>query len=491
MHRWLSRGILVFFFFCTVCDAQSAEVKMTGDTRINPTYFEKQYFTGWDASASHTSDVFAIWQRARLRTDFVANEGLKFRLGVRVNNRAWGNNTFTVDNPAVSIDVYQAYLQFFWPGTAVEFTIGQQDLDLPLSAAFLSGNPVMGGSRGPGAFVSVPLADDTVSVLAGYMRPVDSNKDFDPTTTQVPDEIDLFFLALPITFEGFAATPWGMAGVLGRNVDYSTGFGGAGANQTAGSNMASAGSGLPGGVAGGVAGIATNWANPHNAYFWAGTTLSVTALDPFKFYADVIYGQGAATDRARNRRGGLFADAAVEYTGLSWATPQLTFWYATGEDGSTRNGSERLPVVVGSWGPGNSFLFDCSQAYNRGFMGVNYLGGWGFVATLENISFVQSLSHRLGFTFEQGTNSGQAIRTGNTVWGYGNYFQMGRDLASTENVLAVNFDSQYDIYKNLALILETGWAHGNFDSSVWGRRLVAQTQNGDAWKASVGLQYKF
>ena len=487
MKQWFSRGVFAVCILAFASLAGATEVKMAGDVRIHPTYFEKQNFTGWDASATRTSDAFAIWQRVRLRSDYIANEGLKFRLGVRVTNKVWGNNTYTVDNPAVAIDVYQAFLQFYWPGTAVEFTIGQQDLDLPLSTGFLSGNPVMGGSRGPGAFVSVPLLDEKVSAVAGYMRPVDSNRDFDPTTRQVPDEIDLYFMSLPVTLEGFAATPWGMVGVLGRNVDFTTAFGGAGANQTAGSNMVSAGSGLPGGVAA----IGRNWANAQDAYFWVGTTLAVTALDPFKFYGDVIYGQGAASDRSRNRRGGLFADAAVEYTGLSFMTPQLTFWYSTGEDGSTRNGSERLPVLVGSWGPGNSFLFDCTQAYNRGFMGVNYLGGWGFVATLENITFVQNLSHRLSFTFEQGNNSGQAIRAGNLAWGYGNYFQMGRDLATTENVVAVNLDSQYDIYKNLAFILETGWAHGNFDRSVWGRRLVNQAQGGDAWKATVGLQYKF
>jgi len=487
MKQWFYSGMLILCILASASAASATEVKMTGDARIHPTYFAKQNFTGWDASATRTSDVFAIWERFRLRTDFIANEGLKFRLGVRVTNKVWGNNTFTVDNPVPVIDVYQAYLQFFWPGTAVEFSIGQQDLDLPLSAPMLCSNPVLGGSRGPGAFVTVPLLDDSLKAVAGFMRPVDSNRDFDPTTRQVPDEIDAYFLALPITLEGFAATPWGMLGVVGRNADFSTAFGGAGANQTAGSNLVSAGSGLPGGVAG----VGANWADPQNAYFWVGTTLAVTALDPFKFYGDIVYGRGASSDRARNRRAGLFADAAMEYTGLSWVTPQLTFWYATGEDGSTRNGSERLPVLVGAWGPGNSFLWDCSQAYNRGFMGVNYLGGWGFVATLENMTFVPDLSHRLTFTFEQGTNSAQAIRAGNLAWGYGNYFQMGRDLAASETVLAVNLDTQYDIYKNLALILETGWAHGNFDRSVWGSRLVNQAASGDAWKLSLGVQYKF
>ena len=68
---------------------------------------------------------------------------------------------------------------------------------------------------------------------------------------------------------------------------------------------------------------------------------------------------------------------------------------------------------------------------------------------------------------------------------------MGRDLAENEYVVAVNFDSQYNIYQNLALILETGWAHGDFQKSIWGRRFVNAAQQSDAWKLALGLQYKF
>jgi hypothetical protein len=480
MKRFILALTLAMVFGCVALASAATEVKMVGDARIHATFFAKQNFTGWNTAGTRTMDEFAIWERFRLRTDFIANEGLKFRLGIRVNNTPWGNGTFTVDNPAVSIDVYHAFLQFKWPGTDVEFTIGMQDWDLPISSpAIFNANPVFGGSRSAAAIVAIPVVDQ-FKIIAAYSRLLDTNRDMDPTTTQVPDEFDAFVLALPITLDGFKATPWGVLALAGRNANYAgTGAGNAGA--TLASNLASAGLLL----------APAGFGNAQNIYWWVGSSFAVTALDPFKFYADIMYGQGAADQRQKNRRQGLFFDVAAEYTGLDVMTPQLTFWYSTGEDSSMRNGSERMPSVMGYWGPSNSFLFDGAQAYTRGYMGTNPIGSWGFAFSLNKVSFIQDLTHRLTFTYANGTNAPRALRQARLLWGNGNYVQMGRDLATTEYVMAINFDHQYMIYENLAAILETGWAHGSFESAIWGRRFTNQARNGDAWKFAFGLQYKF
>jgi hypothetical protein len=59
--------------------------------------------------------------------------------------------------------------------------------------------------------------------------------------------------------------------------------------------------------------------------------------------------------------------------------------------------------------------------------------------------------------------------------------------------MGLNFDTKYMIYENLAAVLETGWAHGEFQQSVWGHRLVHQADNNgnNAWKVAFGLTYKF
>ena len=59
-----------------------------------------------------------------------------------------------------------------------------------------------------------------------------------------------------------------------------------------------------------------HWNNSQNAYYWVGGAFEVTAADPIRFYADVIYGAGATTDSKSAKRQGWFVDAGVEYTGL-------------------------------------------------------------------------------------------------------------------------------------------------------------------------------
>ncbi|GFK95908.1 hypothetical protein NNJEOMEG_03781 [Fundidesulfovibrio magnetotacticus] len=489
----MRRIVLAVAVVMTLCwsgtGSADTTVRMTGDSRVHGNWWSQRNYTGWTSSTAagtRTYDALSIYQRFRLRSDFIANEDLKFRFGIRVNNTPWGNGTYTVDNPAVAIEVYLAYMQFKWPGSDITFTVGLQNMDLPISSsALFNANPVFGGSRSAAAMVTIPLSDE-VKVITGFTRLIDSYASADPTTTQLNDELDGYLLTLPITMGGFSATPWGMLALAGKDSNYTLAIDEQ--NAPLASNLLALGGSR-----------AARLRVAQNVYWWAGSSLALTMLDPFKFYADVMYGSGNGAEPARNRRSGLFFDVGAEYTGFNALTPQLSFWYSTGEDGTLRNGSERMPAIVGYWGPSNSFLFDASQDFVGGghCMNVDPIGSWGFVAALNNISFVEKLSHRIAFTFAQGTNSSRAIRAGASITPSGYYpapvtfVQMGRDLTVNEYVVGVNFDHQYNIYANLAAVVEAGWAHGRFERSVWGRRLVNQAESGDAWKCAVGLQYRF
>jgi len=469
----------------------ATEVKMVGDALVYGSFFSNRNFTGWNAptwtsatptwskAGTKTEESFEIWERFRLRTDFVANEAVKFRLEMKVED-TWGHGTYTAANPEVAIMIYGAFLQFKWPGCDVETTAGLQNIALPQSKLFY-GSPVF-GDRMAALVVEAPLIDKTLSLMAGFGRLIDTNRTYDTTTTQVDDELDAYFLALPITLEGFKATPWGTVAVAGKNANMFTIKSSQQNSSFYIDNLASAGT---------FASPAL-WKNSQNAYWWAGSAFEVTALDPIKFYADVIYGAGAESDRKKSRRQGWFLDAGVEYTGWDVLTPQAFGWWSTGEDGSTLNGSERMPMIRPNWGPGNSFLFDDSQELGKDSnMGMSPVGSWGFGASLDNISFMQKLTQRLTFLYVHGNNSARAIRNLNTLMGSNPYFQMGRDLTVDEHVFGVNFDSKYMILDNLAAVVETGWAHGDFQQSVWGHRLVSQSKEGDTWKVSFGLSYKF
>jgi hypothetical protein len=489
MYGCILAALLVMGAFASAHAA--TEVKMTGDARIYGNWFSNRNFTGWNKYGTATEDNFEIWERFRLRSDFVANEAVKFRLGIKVED-TWGHGTYTAANPSADIQVYQAYLQFKWPGCDIETTAGLQQVNLPQSAMF-SNSPVWSDNMAA-LVVTAPIVPDTLSVLAGFGRLIDTNRTYDTTTTQVSDELDAYFLALPVTVTGFKATPWAMLAIAGANASYT--FKDTTDTADSGNTFANTLTSASSRANMLTKGALGHWKNNQNPYFWVGGAFEVTALDPIRFYADVIYGAGAMSDNKASKREGWMVDAGVEYTGLDVMTPQLFAWWSTGEDKSSMNGSERMPYMRSSWGPGNSFLFDDSQELGKGSnMYVSPVGNYGIGASLNNISFIDKLTNRLTFVYMRGNNSSRAIRNARLYYGAQStgYFTMGHDLTTNEYLMGLNFDTKYMIYENLAAVMETGWAHGSFQESVWGHRVYQQSAaNGDnAWKVAFGLTYKF
>jgi hypothetical protein len=512
MKRLCSLTLATVMVLGALASAYAAtEVKMTGDARIYGLYMNNRNFTGWNRMASNKkakAENFEIWERFRLRADFVANEAVKFRLGLKVED-TWGHGTFTAANPSAAVQVYLAYLQFKWPGSDVEITAGLQPVSLPHSSMF-NASPVFSDQMAA-MIITAPIIPDTLSVMTGFGRIIENSSDFVSTSNYSnssastttdgnnnAQNLDAYFLAVPITVDGFKVTPWGTVAVAGRDTLYNwkdTTDGATGVGDSFANTLTA-----PMTMVGGPKAHGTGWKNYQNAYYWVGGAFEVTALDPIRFYADVIYGAGAMSDRKSSQRSGWFADFGVEYTGLDVVTPQVFAWWSTGEDKSVNNGSERMPYMRSAWGPGSSFLFDGGQELNHGGanMFVSPMGNMGIGGSLDKISFIEKLTHRLTFTYVRGTNSATGIRRAlvngcnNLADGYGAYFSMGRDLTWDESLIALNFDTKYQIYENLAAVVETGWAHGTFQRNVW-----RSDSNGtyhrpdDAWKVAFGLTYKF
>lgn len=469
----------------------TTEVRMVGDSRVYGVFFSGHNFTGWNNAAwtsntptwsrAHTraEEKFEIWQRIRVRSDFVVNETVRFRLATKVDN-TWGHGPYTAANPQAAVQIYQAFLQFKWPGTDVRITAGLQPLSFPQTAIF--GDSLLFADFASALVVNGNLIPDTLDFTVGFARMLDTNQTFD-TANQVGDELDFYFLTLPITVDGFKATPWAVLGVAGKQTGYFTSYASSFAHANYAEDLISAGTLL----------TPNHWKNNQVPYVWFGGSFEITALDPIKFYADVTYGGGAFNDRKKSQRHGWFLDAAVEYTGWTMVTPQLFGWWATGEDGSTSNGSERMPHTRPNWGPGNSFLFDDGQVFGRNAeMGMDPTGTMGLAVSFNKIIFMDRLSQRLTFAYVHGNNSPTAIRDLNTALGGSNpYFVMGRDLTWNEYAFGINLDSTYHLLENLDAKVETGWAHGHFQKSVWGSTLANAANGRDTWKVAFGFTYKF
>ena len=166
-------------------------------------------YSGWNATGTKTGDPFTVWQRFRLRSDFIASEAVKFRFVARVFNKAWGNDTFTVGQPR-RVHRRRAGL----PAVQAAFHQRRNSPSAcrigpcPSPTACWAATRIFSGSRSAAAIGEFKF-NENVSLVGGFTRMLDSNKDFDPTTTQKADELDGYFLSLPVTLDGFSATPWG------------------------------------------------------------------------------------------------------------------------------------------------------------------------------------------------------------------------------------------------------------------------------------------
>jgi hypothetical protein len=521
---WIFLVCAVALGFAAAANA-ATEVKMTGDARIHANWRTHMNFTPWNARGMNyftgapqaaiagvavgtaSEENFPIWERFRLRTDFIASEALKFRFGIRVNNATWGG-TLPIDNPPVAIDVNQAYLQFLIPSTDTQVTAGWGPLALPHSKIFNGGlvlDTQNGNTAAASIYFDIPVVKDTFAIKVGYARLLDGSADFysavtgggNNNTTPVDNSLDAFFLALPITLDGFQFIPWGAVAFAGRAANYTQGnttlAGTSGTNGQYGPYDGSLGPNLltpASALAYAATGQNSMWRNQNNTYWWVGVPFNITSLDPINIYADVIYGAGAQSDRALAQRSGWFIDVGIEYVGLDFVKPQLMGWWSSGETDFSQ-GSQRLPVVRQYWSPGGSFLYMTgATAFNRGTLLNNPLGSWGLVLSFKDITFVKDLSHLLTFTFANGTNQASYVRAVNTLGLGGIYMTMGKDLTVDEYAFAVNLDSKYMLYENLAFILELGWATvSGLKGSVWGVRNV--NNYGDAWKVAFGFKYTF
>lgn len=460
--------------------ALATTVSMLGEAYVYAAYFPAPRFTPFSSDGLSAQDAFSIWQRVRFQTDFTNGENLAFRLWLQVNNTPWGNGTYTVDNPVPALQALRAYLQFTLPGTPVELTAGKFTITLPQSPAF-TGSIVLDTDMGALA-ARVPLGE-AAELIVGYGRALSYTGALEAVSVSPRDVLDMGYASLALKGANYQLTPWTAFGLLMADGAF---------------RPWQRGSGLPpdlGYIRQDILSLGYFAATPGFTqstapYGWAGLAASLTTGD-FTLSADLTAGGGGTGGALKNVRRGLFADAAVEYGGLSFATPRLFGWYATGEDPDTMNGSERMPAVVRTWNSGVSYLFSTGQTFdNTTSVNSNPLGAWGFGATLDNIAFTQSLSSRITATYMRGTNDPAPLRRSVTLSGPGYMAAMGKDLTLNEWLLGLSFDHTLDLGGGLKLVVETGYAHpGPFQQSVWGPRFVNAAR--DSWKVATGFLYAF
>ena len=448
-------------------------------------------------------DEFEARQRVRLQLDAVASEALSGTVFFEMGDQIWGQDSTggALGADGRVVELKRAYIDWMVPQTDLKVRMGIQGLALPSfttnasqifddDVAAVSLNYQFNENVGLTAFWARPYNDN-----GGYSSRWDG-KNYDQNYM---DNMDMFAVLLPLTFDGVKVTPWVMYAAMGpgmydlndkgKLVSYGNAWGRAGAGMVSGFHGSD------------------KWDTYGNA-FWAGVTGEVTLWDPFRIAWDVNYGSAAYEDQKLNREGWL-ASLLLEYK-LDWGTPGLYGWYSTGDDNNPRNGSERMPVVSAN---GNNdfsnFAFNGNPYIAReGILGTTMVGTWGIGARLKDVSFLEDLKHTLRVNFMGGTN---APKMAKYVRNDGKDFQkrgtkslaeygLGYDpmyLTTEDYALEIGLTNTYKMYDNFTVMLDAAYVALWLDDSrsTWGKNPGRSALGGDgvydAWNVNLSFVYSF
>ncbi len=430
------------------------------------------------------SDNFEAQQRVRLQLQAIASESLSGTVYFEMGNTSWGNASQggALGSDGKVVEVKHAYIDWIVPNTELKVRMGLQALGLP---AFTTGTSQVFVDDVAGIVLSNRF-NDNFTLTAFWARPYNDNSlggyymnSEDEVPANYLDNVDMFGLLLPMTFDGFKITPWVMYSAVGQNFTRNTGPLGIGVTYN--------------GVVGGLLPATTNEALNQMAatqftgaavnddvyaygQVWnAGVTGEITMADPFRIAWDLNYGE-ANWGEDYLRRAGWYGSLLFEYK-MDWGTPGLYGWYSTGDDADTGNGSERMAVssVVGGTNGFSNFAFTGHPYISReGVIGNNMVGTWGIGLRLKDFSFLEDLKHTFRVNYIQGTNDpemAQAImRTNsysiNSAPGYDATVD-GLYLTTADSAWEFGLSTNYQIYENLSLFVDASYMIMDMDQDTW------------------------
>ena len=457
--------------------------------------------------ATNTDDTFSAMQRLRLQLDAVASESLSGTVYFEIGDTTWGQNSsggaLGADSNSV-VELKNAYIDWMVPNTDLKFRMGIQNIAMPNVAG---GSAVLDDD---GAAVTFHMQfNENVGLTGMWARPLNDNYDVQDgdysgnNKKSYLDNIDLFALTLPLTFDGIEVTPWAMLGVIGQNA-----FRSGADNATTDVTPYMTSNYMSDRWKSGDSFERTK--NANTTAFWAGLPVKLTLWDPLNIEFDINYGyvgsqgrgtiervDGGGKTRFSTERQGWLAKALVEYK-MDWGTPGIFGWYASGDDGNVKNGSERLPSIAGA-GNFTSFMGDGNLAWGTGYNfydnNLTYAGTWGIGLQIADVSFVEDLKHTFRVAYWGGTNSPSMVKyMGSAVaWDDTTAAQDGPYLTTNDGLLEFNLVNSWQIYENLEANLELGYIINMMDKDTWDKSYVSERNwsKQDAWKAQLIFAYTF
>ena len=487
--------------------AKAIDFKASGEWLVGFGLGDGSLIKDVDNKKYHNDDTFNAGQRVRLQLDAVASESLSGTVFFEIGDQMWGQSesggALGADSTSV-VKLKNAYIDWMVPNTDLKLRMGLQAVALPNVAG---GSAIMDGDAA--AVVASYQFNDNVGLTALWMRPLNDNytgtnaagEAYGNGYNNYLDNMDLFALMLPLKFDGVELTPWAMYGMQGKNTRFNEG----GVGTADGALDVT----LPGYLPGMNEFALGKTGKAYGSMFWAGLPVAITAFDPLNIEFDINYGyveamgrydvlkRGTDWVRGNSKREGWLVKALVEYK-MDWGTPGIFGWYASGDDGNVKNGSERLPSIAGA-GNFTSFMGDGNLAWGTGHNfydnNLTYAGTWGVGLQIADVSFVEDLKHTFRVAYWGGTNSPSMVKYmgSGVTWDETTATQDGPYLTTNDGLLEFNLVNSWQIYENLEANLELGYIINMMDKDTWDKSYVSERNwsKQDAWKAQLIFAYTF
>lgn len=470
--------------FSAASQASAVEVKVSGmmdftfesyKNTSSPFMSNKNHLKNYGETQYQKNN--AAMQRLRIGVDFIASESLRAHYMAQVGTFSWGGRSGydhekqggQLGTRSGNISTRFAYLDWIIPNTKVQVRMGQQPFATP---GYTFGTPVV-DDPATGIVVSIPV-NDNITVTPLWVRAVSDYRNYDGgkgygslSTTRRSDTSDIFGLMADFQYDGWAVSPYALYAATGKD------------------------------AIGEVTDLVANWDGSTAAKtdtWFVGFGGELTRFEPFRFTIDAVYGSSdskstwVGDNKLNQDREGWYVALGAEYQLPAYGVLGLKGWYASGDDGKTSNGSERLPSISASM-DATSTYWDGGYTLTNNIARGEASGTWGIQLAWTDISFVDKLSHDFSVTYVEGTNNRKMVRNG---------FMAKSDpssyLTSKDSLVEINLNSTYDIYQNLAAVLELAYVFQDFDKSVWGQGWESENNRArfnDAWRASLNFKYSF
>ena len=398
-------------------------------------------FSYGDAGTNDQLENFNAVTRIRFGFDYVASEDLSATILFQYGGYHWGTDEPNDDDEA-KLKMRLAYIDWTLPNTDVKVRMGRQAVVVP-SYAF--GSPVL-DSRADAISINGNV-NENISLGLAWMR-ADRNERAD----YVFDTTDALMLNAEFAYDGFKVAPWAVYAHKQHDAES------------------------------GIAQFANIDGKQADADLYIiGASAELNMFDPFVFAVDALYNNikyHNMAPLAEDSYDAFYVAAKASYK-LSNGVASLGGWYSTGND--WENNDNGFVVLDGGFSA-SSVLFDGnivgSDPYTNVMGSDSPFGTWGVIAEYAGFSFLENLSHTARVLYIEGTNEnapGKLLA-----------HDIADGLTEDDSAVEIDFDTTYQIYKNLSATLQLGYVF--FDQSNLAP--LAEEQD-DIFRSALTFVYKF